>query len=399
MSDRASTSVKVGSVSLTVSPHAKGWRFGFKGESGVWEYITRKHKRDAIDAARAKAKELHNGAADALLTPDELALWNRVKKLRITHADLDRWEQTLSRPIITLDKAVEEILKLKEANKGRSSRNIKGLRGDLTSLAKFFPGRDFASIRSAELVEWLATFDKAGPRRKKNLRGHLVTFFRWGRRAGYLADGTTEAEKLEAPIVPMGIPETWTIEETAKLLRHCPERDIEWLVCSLFQGFRSEAELVVDPTSKKSPLDWSDFKWDRDIIIVRPETSKTKRRRVAPIHPVTRAWLYHRRRESGPVCLQDKRPWQSKDNKVTVPALTTVLGAHVGGWRRNASRHSFISYRAAQVGLAQTAMESGNTEGEARKSYNDAKSRAEADLYFSLTPDKLDEVIAGNRSD
>jgi len=67
-------------------------------------------------------------------------------------------------------------------------------------------------------------------------------------------------------------------------------------------------------------------------------------------------------------------------------AETTRLGNLIGGWKRNALRHSFISFRAAEVGLAQTAMEAGNSESEARRSYNDAKSKAEAADWFAINP-------------
>ena len=63
----------------------------------------------------------------------------------------------------------------------------------------------------------------------------------------------------------------------------------------------------------------------------------------------------------------------------------------MGGWRRNALRHSFISYRAAQTGLSQTAMEAGNSESEARRSYNDAKGKDEADAWFAVVPGKTGE--------
>jgi hypothetical protein len=65
-------------------------------------------------------------------------------------------------------------------------------------------------------------------------------------------------------------------------------------------------------------------------------------------------------------------------------AVTATLGAIIGGWRNNALRNSFISYRAAQVGLAQTALEAGNSESEARRSYHDAKSRDDAGLWFAV---------------
>jgi predicted RNA-binding protein with PUA-like domain len=65
-------------------------------------------------------------------------------------------------------------------------------------------------------------------------------------------------------------------------------------------------------------------------------------------------------------------------------AETTRLGKLVGGWKRNALRHSFISYRAAVVGIAKAAAEAGNSESESRKSYQDAKSLDEGVRWFAV---------------
>jgi integrase len=379
-----------GNVSFPLYRHPKGWRFAWKDVDGKWRYVTKAKWDDAVKVAEKKAREIASGTVDlSTLSRHQLNLVRRVLDSGMSHAEFDQWQIDRRKESPLLSDAVEEFLNVKRQNKGRSSRNVQALKGDLRSLAAFCKEARFSGVKARDIMEWMDTFAEVSARRRKNLRGHVVTFFRWGRGMGYVPDVRTEAEKLEKPIVQKKIPETWTPEEMAKLLAACPESDLPWLVCAGFQGCRSEAELVVDKKGEKSPLDWEDFKWDRGLIIVRPETAKTGHRRVMPIHRVTREWLYPLRKESGPVCRQDKRPWQSKDNKVTVPALTTVLGEKVGGWRRNALRHSFISYRAAQVGLAQAAMESGNSEREAKKSYNDAKSKEEAEAYFSLTPSRI----------
>jgi hypothetical protein len=67
------------------------------------------------------------------------------------------------------------------------------------------------------------------------------------------------------------------------------------------------------------------------------------------------------------------------------PAQTVETGPF-GGWKANALRHSFISFYAATEGLAKTAMIAGNSESEARKSYNDSKSPAEAKAWFGVVP-------------
>jgi integrase len=261
-------------------------------------------------------------------------------------------------------------------------RNVRSLSGDLGSLSGHVGAQLLRTVAVTDLELWLSSYGTISPRRRKNLRGATVTFFRWCRRRGYLPDGMTAAEKLESPRIVRRVPQTWTPEEMRTMLDACPADYLPWLVLSGFAGLRQE-ELIVDPSSDKSPLDWSDFHWDRGIIIVRPETAKTGDRRVIPILPVVRAWLHAGSLAEGRVCPVDP-PYKARD--ASRPSTTAMLAELVGGWRTNALRHSFISYRAADVGLAQTAMEAGNSESEARRSYHDAQGKDAAKRWFTLVP-------------
>ncbi len=380
MSDRAS--VQVGNVTIPLWLHQKGWRFGYQTKAGGWKYITRVDKTEAIEKAREKAREINNGAADlSSVSQAQAGILQRVIEMGITHADLDDWDAARKRPKKQVDEAVTEFLNLKKANRGRSLRNTKSLSGDLGSLSKALGKSQLASVGVSDLEKWLATFEDISPRRRRNLRGSSVTFFKWARKRGYVPDKTTAAELLERPIVGRGVPATWSSEEMRLILDACPEEYIPWLVLSAFSGLRLE-ELFTDPKSDKSPLDWSDFHWNRDLIIVRPETAKTGERRVIPILPIARAWLFALRKPKGRVC-PPVPPWKVHKR---APSINTLISGPVGGWRPNALRHSFISYRAAHVGLAQTAMEAGNSESEARRSYNDAKGKDEANAWFALMP-------------
>ncbi|MFY8268310.1 MAG: hypothetical protein ACOVLK_02825, partial [Terrimicrobiaceae bacterium] len=136
------------------------------------------------------------------------------------------------------------------------------------------------------------------------------------------------------------------------------------------------AEIIQPKDGAKSPIVWEDFAWDRGIIIIRAETAKTGMRRVVPILPALAHWLEPYRAETGRVCSEYVPP--SSGRKKGVPSETARLGALIGGWKPNALRHSWISYRAALCGMGQTAMEAGNSESEAKKSYNSAKGKDEA---------------------
>ena len=198
----------------------------------------------------------------------------------------------------------------------------------------------------------------------------------------YLPHGEpTAPERLEKPIVPAAVPTTYTPGELRILLANVAPEYRGWLALAAWAGIRTE-EACPDHLSGKDALRWEDVMFDRDIIVIRPEVAKTGRRRIVPLLPCLRAVLEPLKGEGriGPALPPHKPAKGGKE------AETTRLGSLIGGWKRNALRHSFISFRAAEIGLAQTAMEAGNSESEARRSYNDAKSKAEAADWFAINP-------------
>lgn len=198
------------------------------------------------------------------------------------------------------------------------------------------------------------------PHQIRNIRAAWVTFFLGCRGKEYLPHNQkTAPERLDKPIVSPKIPATYTPEELAILLQHVQPKFLPWLAVSAFAGVRND-EFFPLRNGSKSPLDWSDFHWDRDIIIIRPETDKNGYRRVVPILPALRAWLFPLNKKSGPLSIATLSSGKYSETK--------RVEAFIGGWKQNALRHSYISYRAAEVGLAQTAMECGKSESEARKS-------------------------------
>jgi integrase len=278
-----------------------------------------------------------------------------------------------------LGQALDEFLAEKEKNRGPSHQNVRTLRSHLNALQ---PLREkvIADISAADLpaIEGAA-------RTRRNKRAAWVTFWKWCELNEYLPHGEkTAPERLAKPIIKRKIPVTYTPAELKILLANVTPEYLPWLACISFSGVRTD-EASPAPGGEKSPLHWSDFHWDRDIIIIRPETDKNGQRRIVPIQPVLRNWLWPIKKESGRLTPL-RSPWSAPRSG---PSETSRLGKLIGGWKANALRHSFISYRAAQKGLAQAAMEAGNSESEARKSYNDAKSPAEAEEWFGATRETI----------
>ena len=383
----ASHRVKFGNVTIEVKPwrHPSGrnyFRFRYYDQKGSRQTVTRAELAEAKEQALKVAQQLAKGSVDLnALDPGQI---RAIRRMLDADPKLELVEEFLAwkareYPDKLVSEAVEAFLATKDANKGRSIQNLRTLRRDLKPLADIHAGQNLREI-TIENIESIVNKAGHGSRTRRNRRASIVTFFRWCRERGWLPEGKTAAEKAETPIVSDRIPETYSPDEMGKMLAEVRPQFLPWLVLSAFAGIRRE-EIYPLAGGTKSPLDWADIKWDRNIIEIRPETAKTKRRRIVPILPVLRDWLYHHRQDLGPVGLKGQIPHKEGE--------TGRLGALVGGWRKNALRHSFISYRAAMVGLAQTAMEAGNSEAEARRSYNDAKGKDEATEYFGLTMEEV----------
>lgn len=396
--------IRAGSVSLALFRHPKGWRFSWKDpETGAWKYGTRTTRAAAVAAAHAQALLLQRGAIDlasAVRDPAQASIFRRVIELGLTHTDLDKLAAVRALPAVPLSRAIAEFLQAKRRARGPSTRNLRTLVSHLGSLAAHLgPGDPALGDITPEAIEaWMHAGDDPAPRTVRNRRGVAVTFWRWCRARRLLPEETTAAERTERPIVHRGIPATWEPRELAIMLKACPPDHLPWLALSAFAGLRQEELYQPDSRSRKDILRWSDYDPAGGLLIVRPEVSKVGHRRIIPVPPVLAAWLHRIDPGSGatdprsPLC-GGCLPYRSPDGKAA--PITRQLGHLVGGWRINALRHSWISYRAVTVGLAQTAMEAGNSESEARRSYHDAKTRAEADAWFSLTP----PVIFGTDSE
>ena len=379
--------VKYRTVSITVFPwsHRPGatyWKFHHGKKTVV---------RNTLEKAKAEAKRIAEetflGTASlGNLTDAQIRGIRRMIEVDPTLAGVDDYVAWCrrARPRKLCGEAVAEFVACKEGAAGLSRRNVGGLKGHLAAL----PNLPLADIRPGDLPPLTGA-----PRSRANRRNAWVTFFAWCREMEYLPFGAkTAPEKLDAPVVVGGIPATYTPDELRILLDNVSPEYLGWLACSAFAGIRNSELSPVD--SDKPPLDWSDFAWDRMLLIVRPETSKTGRRRVIPIVPALAAWLRPVAQMEGRVCPERNPSHETRRE----PAETARLGALIGGWKPNALRHSFISYRAAVVGIAQGAQEAGNSEAISRRAYQDAMGADVAAEWFGVLPVKYPRLVVSDVS-
>ena len=106
--------------------------------------------------------------------------------------------------------------------------------------------------------------------------------------------------------------------------------------------------------------------------------AKTASRRIVPIADNLKLWLAPYVRESG-------RVWPRSAGDLHWQQTRTAKRAGIA-WKKNACRHSFVSYRLAQVqDAAKVSLEAGNSPRMVFRHYRELVRPADATKWFSIT--------------
>jgi hypothetical protein len=100
---------------------------------------------------------------------------------------------------------------------------------------------------------------------------------------------------------------------------------------------------------------------------------------LVPLPDNLKAWLAPWREETGPILSMSDASGALGDTaaKAKIP----------GGWRQNALRHSFISYRVAETGdVARTSLEAGNSPKMIFRHYREIVDEEAMKAWWSITP-------------
>ncbi len=273
------------------------------------------------------------------------------------------------RPQRTVAEVAAELVELK-TNRKAGPRYLEDLRTRLDTFAKRFVSVNVDSIASADIQAWLDGMTGA-PRTVKNFRDTVNTLFKFVEIRGYIGRGenpVADTDKISARNAePITI---YKPEELAKLLAAAPLTFKPVLAIQAFAGLRS-AEVM--------RLDWHDVKLDKGFIELAAPKAKTASRRLAPITPNLAAWLKPHAKSKGKIFPHSKAYFHEVQAKVA-----TVSGVT---WKHNALRHSFISYRVADIqDVAKVALEAGNSPAMIFSNYRELVDTPTAQTWFSVTP-------------
>lgn len=285
----------------------------------------------------------------------------------------------MRKPCPPTSQILAELLDSFEKPRSRGYKNL--LRRDLGKFAQAFP--DLPDATDDKIRAWLRSLQR-GPKRRDNIRDCIVRLSRFARTKNYLPeDRKSEAEKVER-IWEGSEVETFSPDELAILLEHVTARWKPWMLIGAFAGLR---------TSEIFRLDWKAVKLDQRVIAVsRRIARKVRISRLVPIQDNLLAWLESYRTVHGRLYPNDNEKSLERALERAIDKLEEQTGI---AWKRNGLRHSFGSNRLAIVkSFAQVAVEMGNSPEKVRENYNDPKSEAEGQAYFSITPpDRIGNVV------
>ena len=273
------------------------------------------------------------------------------------------------RAVKTIVQVADEFIASRRTS-GLSDIYIRSCRDNVNRFAATVKG-NIGEVTVADMNRFLTDLKGLGPVTRNTIRRNLVTMFGFAKRQGYLhPDRRTAAEQSELFKEQETEIEIFTPAEIGHLLLASNARILPLVAIGAFAGIRS-AEI--------RRLHWEDIKWDRGHIEIAGRKAKTASRRLVPLTDNLKAWLAPWREQTGPIIT------------ITDPAGAlgnlAIRAQTPGGWRQNALRHSYISYRVALTGdVARTALEAGNSPTMIFRHYREVVEEHTAKEWFSIMP-------------
>jgi integrase len=248
---------------------------------------------------------------------------------------------------------------------GCSDHYIDQCRKTTSDLAKAFPGKSLADLRTVELDAWLGGLSFAA-KTKNGMRIILVACGNWAEGRGYLVkDGSPFPAMVRYKETKNAV-SIFTPEDIASLLKKADATLRPFLALGAFAGLR---------TAELQRLDWREVDLDRGFITVAASKAKTQQRRLVPISDNLKLWLTPYKQASGPVAMHKR------------PQLAAARLCDGFSWQENGLRHSFISYRLAILhDTARVALEAGNSPKTIFEHYRELVTPEAAGTWFGVAP-------------
>jgi integrase len=332
-------------------------------------------------ASYGRARELLRDAG--LDTPLELVAAHFIEAVKVLGSDKIveacrdyARRNPVERPPRTVRQVAAELIELKSRRKA-SERYLQDLRYQLNKLCEKF-SVDVDSVTTGDLQLWFDSLD-AAPRTVRNIRSAGAALFRFAEARCYIGKGdnpVTATEKIKAK--NGDAVEIYAADELARLLAAAPDSIQPAMAIQAFAGLR---------TSELMRLDWENVKLGRGHIEITAANAKTASRRLVPILPNLAAWLKTHAKKTGSIFPSGADYYHELTRETAAATQTDNLPAV--RLKHNALRHSFISFRVADVqNVAQVAIEAGNSPAVIFSNYRELVTADDARKWFAILPQR-----------
>jgi integrase len=276
--------------------------------------------------------------------------------------------------------AVEAMIAAK-ATKGVSDVYLADLRYRLGAFAESFHC-DVSTLAPDDVA---AFFQQLGlsPCSHNNFMRTLRTFIAFAQRHGWLSkevDLLSRVEKRSEKRAPV---EIFTPTELSALLQEASVELSPCIALGAFAGLRS-AEIL--------RLEWSDlerhgvYSPGRGFVEIAADKAKTAARRIVPITENLARWLASAPRSG-------TRVWPHNKRRFFKEVARAAKSAQIK-WKHNALRHSFISYRLADIqDVNRVALEAGNSPAMIFRHYRELCTPEQAKTWFAIAPSQATNVV------
>jgi integrase len=282
----------------------------------------------------------------------------------------------------TVREVADELIELK-TKRGASERYLQDLKYQLNKLTEKFSSVNVDAVTTGDLQLWFDTLT-AAPRTIRNIRSAAAVIFRFAESRCYIGKGenpATATDKIKAK--NSDDIEIYSPNEIARLLAAAPDSIRLTMAIQAFTGIRT-AELM--------RLDWQAVKLERRHIEITAANAKTASRRIVPILPNLAAWLKFNANKTGKIFPSGADYYHELMRETASNTKTEKLPAVE--LKHNALRHSFISYRCADIqNVAQVALEAGNSPAMIFGHYRELVTAEDAKTWFTIAPARPANIL------
>ncbi|HXA44638.1 MAG TPA: tyrosine-type recombinase/integrase [Candidatus Angelobacter sp.] len=391
-----------GRESFTLSYHAAGKRV-LKMFASLDEAVA-EGKAKATTLANGELDALHLRAEDARVyvycaqmarsagIPLDLLVKDAVEAVKVVDGKVSLLEMAKEfkrrkmheLPDKMLPVAVDEMIETRTKD-GTGDAYVRVLKVYLNQLKESF-NCQLRAVTTGQLADYLRNQDVSS-RSKNNARATIGAFFKFCKERGWLPrdhEGIELVPKFKEKPTDITIYSSW---EVTQFLNHSRPEMVPFLAIGAFAGLRS-AEI--------ERLDWSEVHLADKFIEIKAAKAKTASRLIVPISTNLAKWLKDHSKDEGRVMPFDnvnkQIGWLVEDTNQALKEAAEKDGkdpdkAKKVQWKKNALRHSFISYRVAETqDVAKVALEAGNSPQIIFQHYRELVQPKEAKAWFVIKP-------------